>query len=225
MIFTLSKEQKSKAITNIKEILCSKADCNMNEIPSKQARMLSEDEQLVAILKGSSNIESISRGGGEESSSTTSSSSKAKATKSTSPSFVDLEIAEYILYIINNLPSKDPLLVWPRLVLRGLQMLPIIARRLFVISACSSYVERLFSKAGYWVTPRKNQLSSEMLNELLILNASYIYRASFLPRDVRDFLRAGKLKRFVKLHCKTPILVPANYADSDNDSSCDEGYL
>ena len=93
---------------------------------------------------------------------------------------------------------------------------------MFVISACSSGVARLFSKAWYWVTPRKNQLSSEMLNELLILNASYIYRESFLPRDVRDDLRADKLKRFVKLHCKTPILVPADSADSDSDSSSDK---
>ena len=57
------------------------------------------------------------------------------------------------------------MLVWFRFVFRVIQILPIIARRLFVISACSSDVERLFSKAGYWATPRKNQLiSSEMLN-------------------------------------------------------------
>jgi len=33
---TLSKEQKSNAITDIKEILFSKADCDMDNIPSKQ---------------------------------------------------------------------------------------------------------------------------------------------------------------------------------------------
>jgi len=60
VIFTLSKEHKSKAITGIKEILYSNADCDMNERPSKQTRVLSEDEQLVATLKGSSNKESIS---------------------------------------------------------------------------------------------------------------------------------------------------------------------
>ena len=70
---------------------------------------------------------------------------KAKTTKSTSPSLVDLEITEYILYIISNQPSKDPLLVLPRLVFRGLQILPIIARTLFAISAWLSDVERLFS--------------------------------------------------------------------------------
>ena len=54
VFLTLSKKQKSKVITDIKEILCSKADCDMNE--SKQASVLSEDEQLVAMLKGSSKI-------------------------------------------------------------------------------------------------------------------------------------------------------------------------
>ena len=63
--------------------------------------------------------------------------------------------------------------------------MPIIAKGLFVISACSSDVERLFSKAGYWVTPIKNQLSSEMMSELLILNDFYTYRESFLPRDAK----------------------------------------
>ena len=57
VFFTLSKEQKSNSIIDIKEILCSKADCDMNKRPSKQARVLSKDEQLVAMLKGSSNTE------------------------------------------------------------------------------------------------------------------------------------------------------------------------
>ena len=43
---------------------------------------------------------------------------------------VDLEIVVYIQYIINNPSSKDPLLVWPSLVRRGLriycQLLPIM---------------------------------------------------------------------------------------------------
>jgi len=113
------KVRKSKAITDIKEIQCAKADCDMNERPSKRARVLSEDEQLVAMLKGSCNAESISGGGGKEGS-LTSSPSRAKAIRTTSPSPLDLEIVEYIEYIISNLPSNDPFLVWPRLVLRGL---------------------------------------------------------------------------------------------------------
>ena len=76
---------------------------------------------------------------------------------------------------------------------------------MFVISACSSDVERLFSKAGYWVSPRKNQLSSEILNELLVLNAFYTYKESFLPRDLRNALRSDKLKKFLKFHSETPV--------------------
>ena len=34
---TSSKEQKSKTITDIKGILCSKTDCDMNKRPNKQA--------------------------------------------------------------------------------------------------------------------------------------------------------------------------------------------
>jgi len=61
-----------------------------------------------------------------------------------------------------------------------------------------------------------------VLNELSIFNDSYTCRESFLPRDVRDVCQAEKLKRCVKLHCETPILVTANSADSDRDSSCGE---
>jgi hypothetical protein len=53
-IFYLIKKAKSKAVNDIKEILYSKADCDKNESRSKQARVLSEDEQLVAMLNGSS---------------------------------------------------------------------------------------------------------------------------------------------------------------------------
>ena len=59
-----------------------------------------------------------------------------------------------------------------------------------------------------------------MLNELLILNSFYTYRGSFLPRVIRNFLRTKQLKRFI-LHCETPILVPANFADGDSDSNED----
>jgi hypothetical protein len=163
VIFTLSNEQKSKAITDIKGILCSKADCNMKERLSMLTKVLSEDEQIVAMLKDSSNTESIYGGSRKASSSATSSLSKAKATKTTSPSLVDLGIAEYILYTSSNPPSKGPLLVWLRFVLSGLRILLVTTRRLFITSACSSDVQKLFSKARYWVTPRKNQLSSEML--------------------------------------------------------------
>ena len=56
---------------------------------------------------------------------------------------------------------------------------------------------------------------------LPIPTGNHFYREA----DVRDVLRADKLKSFVKLHCETPILVPADSADSDSDSSCDEDYL
>ena len=212
---TLSKDQKTAAIRDIKETLSSTNDSESNERPNKQARVLTEDEELVASLKGAESVISISAGGGRA-------SSRAKSALTTTPSPVDLEIAEYIQYIINSPPTKDPLLVWPRLVLRGLRILPKIARRLFVISACSSDVERLFSKAGYWVSPRKNQLSSEMLNELLVLNAFYTYKESFLPRDLRNALRSDKLKKFVKFHSETPVLEFPDSVDSDSDSSSEE---
>ena len=170
--------------------------------------MLIEDKQLVAMLSISGG------GGGGEAFSSSSSLSIAKATRATSLSPVDLEFVECIQYIVSNPPSKDPLLVFPRLVLCGLRILPNIAKRLFVISACSSDVERLFSnKAGYWFTLRKYQLSSKLLNGLLVLNAFYTYRKSFLPRVVRDVLRAEKLKRF-KLHFETQISIQAGSADS-----------
>ena len=67
-----------------------------------------------------------------------------------------------------------------------------------------------FLRLEYRVTPRKYQLSSEMLNERLISNAFYSYRESFLSRDVKNVLR-------YKLHCE-----PADSADSDSDSNCDK---
>ena len=73
--------------------------------------------------------------------------------------------------------TRDPLVVWPWLTYHaGLKILPLVARRLFAIPACSSDVERLFSKAGYFVSPRRNQLGNQTLNELLVLNALYTYR-------------------------------------------------
>ena len=103
---TLSKDQKTAAIRDIKETLSSTDDSESNERPNKQARVLTEDEELVASLKGAKNVIGISGGGGRA-------SSRAKSASTTTPSPVDLEIAEYIQYIINNLPTKDPLLVWP----------------------------------------------------------------------------------------------------------------
>ena len=66
--------------------------------------MLTEDEELVVSLKGAENVIGISGGGGRA-------SSRAKSASTTTASPVDLEIAEYIQYIINNPPTKDPLLV------------------------------------------------------------------------------------------------------------------
>ena len=67
VFFTLSKDQKSETVTDIKEILSSNAACNICERSTEQVRVISEDEQLVDILKGSSNTESISGGGGKAS--------------------------------------------------------------------------------------------------------------------------------------------------------------
>ena len=94
--------------------------------------------------------------------------------------------------------TRDPQVVWPWLTYHAdLKILPLVARRLFVIPACSLDVERLFSKAGYFVSPRRNQLGSQTLHELLVLNAFYTYRHSFLPRDVRNTQRTEKLQHFV----------------------------
>ena len=46
-----------------------------------------------------------------------------------------------------NPSTKDPLIVRPWLTnLAGLRTLPVVAKRLLAISACSSYVERLLAK-------------------------------------------------------------------------------
>ena len=79
--------------------------------------------------------------------------------------------------------TRDPLVVWPWLTYHAdLKILPLVARRLVAIPACSSDVERLFSKAGYFVSPRRHQLGSQTLNELLVLNAFYTYRHSFFKK-------------------------------------------
>ena len=97
--------------------------------------------------------------------------------------------------------------MWPWLTYHaGLKILPLVARRLFAIPACSSDLERLFSKAGYFVSPRRNQLGSQILNKLLVLNAFYTYRDSFLPRDVRNTQRTEKLQHFVNFSCNSSSL-------------------
>ena len=88
------------------------------------------------------------------------------------------------------------------------------------ISICSSDVKKPISKAGNRVTPRKYQLSIQMLNALLILNTSCTYGELFLPRNIRNVLRAYKLKTKVKFHCETQIFFPADSADID--LSCDD---
>ena len=65
--------------------------------------MLTEDKGLVASFKGAESV--ITGGGGRA-------SSRAKPASTTAPSHVDLEIAVYIQYIINNPDTKDPLLIW-----------------------------------------------------------------------------------------------------------------
>ena len=61
-----------------------------------------------------------------------------------------------------------------------------------------------------------------MLNELLVLNAVYTYKESFLPRDLRNALRSDKVKTFLKFHSETPVLVFPDSVDSDGDSSSEE---
>ena len=67
------------------------------------------------------------------------------------------------------------------------------------------------------------QLGSELLNELLIFNAYFTYRNSFLSRDTGDTIRKENLSKFVKFHSECPILLhPSNghiTDDSSNDSS------
>ena len=60
-----------------------------------------------------------------------------------------------------------------------------------------------------------------MLDELLVLNAFYTYKESFLPRDLRNALRSDKLKKFVKFYSETPVLEFPDSVDSDSDSDSD----
>ena len=48
------------------------------------------------------------------------------------------------------------------------------------------------------------------------------YKESFLPRDLRNALRSEKLKKFVKFHSETLVLVFSDSVDSDSDSSSEE---
>ena len=112
--------------------------------------------------------------------------------------------------------TRDPLVVWPWLTYyAGLKILPLVARRLFSIPACPSDVERLFFKAGYFASPRRIQLGSQTLNELLVLNAFYTYRHSFLPRDVRNTQRTEKLQYFVSFSCNSSSLNYDRYIADD----------
>ena len=99
----------------------------------------------------------------------------------------------------------------------GLKIIPLVARRLFAIPACSSDVERLFSKAGYFFSPRRNQLGNQTLNELLVLNAFYTYRHSFLPpKRCKKYAANWKLQHFVSFSWNFSSLNYDHYiADAD----------
>ena len=88
----------------------------------------------------------------------------------TGPTLVDLKIIEYLEFILSHPTMKKPLTAWAILSKR-LRILSIIVRRQFPVPACSSDVKRLFAKAGYLVNPKRNQLGTEKLNELLTFNA------------------------------------------------------
>ena len=109
--------------------------------------------------------------------------------------------------VIINPNTKDPLIVWPWFINHAdLKTLYLVARRLFATLTCFSDVEWLFSKAWYFVNPRRNQLGSKTLNELLILNAFYTYRHLYLPRDIRNLQRTEKLHYFVSCSCNSSSL-------------------
>jgi hypothetical protein len=229
---TLNEDEKLSAIHQIKNELVAEEHDEHSASVSAQERVISEDERIMARMLGKrihEQNEEISGGGSRGGISTGNGSKKKKGSSSSSsstndddptvtnqPTAIDLEIAEYIKYIIMNPNTKDPLVVWPWLTSHaGLKILPLVARRLFAIPACSSDVERLFSKAGYFVNPRRNQLGSETLNELLVLNAFYTYRHSFLPRDVRNTQRTQKLEHFVSFCCNSSSLNYDNYLADD----------
>ena len=137
----------------------------------------------------------------------------------TGPTLVDLETIESLEFILSHPTIKEPLTVWATLSKR-LRILPIIVRRLFPIPACTSDVEGLFSKAGYFVNPRRNQLGSESLNELFVLNAYFTYKNAFLPRDIRNMQRQENLKTFVYFSSETCTLT-SNYSDLHDDEESD----
>jgi len=72
----------------------------------------------------------------------------------TGPTLADLEIIEYLEFILSHPVTKEPIPVCATLSKR-LCVLPVIAQILFSIPSCSSDVERLLSKAGYFVNPRR----------------------------------------------------------------------
>ena len=139
----------------------------------------------------------------------------------TGPILVDLEIIEYLEFILSHPTMKEPLTVWATLSKR-LRILPIIVQRLFPIPACSSDVEILFSQAGCSVNSRWNQLGSESLNELIVLNAYLTYKDAFLPRDIKNIQRQENLKTFVYFSSETCTLI-SNYSDWHDDEESDLG--
>ena len=249
---TLNKVEMEKAINMIKTTLVAEVDDEYRAPTTQLSQVTSDLVSLRDKLLGKRVHEevnvpvSISGGGGSggsggrrgrssfsSSSSSSSASTSSSSSLSSSSSFsssldsgttpVDEEIAAYIDYMLMNPTVTDPLLVWPWLVKHsGLRILPLVVRRLFAIPACSSDVERLFSKAGYFVNPRRNQLGSETLNKLLVMNAYYTYRDTFLPRDTRNVQRTEKLKKFVGISCNSSSLQCDRYFDNidsfdDND--------
>ena len=77
-------------------------------------------------------------------------------------------------YMVSNPPTKDSLLVWSLLTRRGLHIIPIIARRLFVSARVHLMLRDYFLKCdiGYLL---ESELDSDPSNDLLDLNA-YITR-------------------------------------------------
>ena len=97
----MTKQQKQAAIKDIKSTLILKKDAEAVDRAKKQARLLTEDEELLSALMGDSILGCVGKA----------SAPRGKAVPTTSPTAIELEIAKYVQFMISNPPTKDPLLV------------------------------------------------------------------------------------------------------------------
>ena len=97
----MTKQQKQAAIEDIKSMLILKMVAKVVDRAKKQFRVLTEDEELLSALRGDYILGCIGKA----------SAPRGKAVPTTSPTTIEIEIAEYVQCMISNPPTKDSLLV------------------------------------------------------------------------------------------------------------------